>query len=310
MGQERFAIDGVAIERLVGDREFNLMRGDIERALYNRVQGEVDVRFGASVNNFEETRDGVVVRLNTGEEIGCDLLVGADGLHSQIRALHFGSEEHLVRPLGARVAAFLLDRSGFPDAELGTSYWLTEAGRAAALGAVNEKALVAFFLWRTDGRPRTGTAEEELHSAFAGAGWHVPAMLRLLPTATDVYLDELAHVVMPNWSEGRIVLLGDAAFAVSLFAGRGATLAMAGGFVLAEALADNPNAIDTALAAYEVRVRPWVEKAQRMARRNIPLFAPATGVQLLARETMLRLTAQPLLAPLVRRLLSRQGDRL
>lgn len=84
-GQERFAIDGLAIERLVGDREFNLMRGDIERALYDRVQGEVEVRFGASVNSLEETRDGVVVRLSDGEEIGCDLVVGADGLHSQVR---------------------------------------------------------------------------------------------------------------------------------------------------------------------------------------------------------------------------------
>jgi 2-polyprenyl-6-methoxyphenol hydroxylase-like FAD-dependent oxidoreductase len=169
-GQERFAIDGLAIERLVGDREFNLMRGDIERALFDRVRGEVEVRFGASVNSLEETRGGIVVRLSDGEEIGCDLVVGADGLHSQVRALRFGPEERLVRPLGARVAAFLLDRSGFPDAELGTSYWLTEVGRAAALGAVNEKTLVAFFIWRTDGRPRIGTMEEELHRAFAGAG--------------------------------------------------------------------------------------------------------------------------------------------
>jgi 2-polyprenyl-6-methoxyphenol hydroxylase-like FAD-dependent oxidoreductase len=309
-GQERFAIDGVAIERLVGDREFNLMRGDIERALYDRVRREVEVRFGASVNSLEETRDGVVVRLSDGEEIGCDLVVGADGLHSQVRALHFGPEEGLVRPLGARVAAFLLDRSGFPDAELGTSYWLTEVGRAAALGAVNEKALVAFFIWQTDGRPRIGTVEEELHSAFAGAGWQVPAMLDLLPTANDVYFDEVAHVVMPHWSDGRIVLLGDAAFAVSLFAGRGATLAMAGAFVLADALADGPDEIDTALAAYEARLRPWVDKAQRMARRNIHLFAPANRFQLLARETMLRLAARPFLVPLVRRLLNRQGERL
>jgi 2-polyprenyl-6-methoxyphenol hydroxylase-like FAD-dependent oxidoreductase len=310
MGQERFAIDGLAIERLVGDREFNLMRGDIERALYDRVRGEVEIRFGASVASLQETRDGVVVRLSDGEEIGCDLVVGADGLHSQVRALHFGPEERLVRPLGARVAAFLLDRSSFPDAELGTSYWLTEVGRAAALGAVDEKTLVAFFIWQTDGRPRIGNVEEELRHVFAGSGWCVPAMLDLLPTASDVYLDDVAHVVMPRWSSGRIVLLGDAAFAVSLFAGKGATLAMAGAVVLADALADRPDRIDTALAAYDARIRPWVETAQLMARRNIPLFAPANRFQLLARETMLRLAARPFLVPLVRRLLNRQGERL
>ena len=309
-GQERFSIDGSAIDRLVGDREYNLMRGDIERALYERVRGEVEVRFGASVQSLEEGRDGVVVRLSDGEEIGCDLVVGADGLHSQVRALRFGPEERLVRPLGARVAAFLLDRSGFPDAELGASYWLTEVGRAAAFGAVDEKMAVAFFIWRTEGRPRLDTVEEELRRAFAGAGWRVPAMLDLLPTANDVYLDEVAQVVMPRWADGRIALLGDAGYAVSLIAGKGATLAMAGAVVLADALADGPDGVDAALAAYEARLRPWVETAQRMARRNVHLFAPANRVQLLARETMLRLAARPFLVPLVRRLLNRQGERL
>ena len=309
-GQERFSIDGSAIDRLVGDREYNLMRGDIERALYERVRGEVEVRFGASVQSLEEGRDGVVVRLSDGEEIGCDLVVGADGLHSQVRALRFGPEERLVRPLGARVAAFLLDRSGFPDAELGASYWLTEVGRAAAFGAVDEKMAVAFFIWRTEGRPRLDTVDEELRRAFAGAGWRVPAMLDLLPTANDVYLDEVAQVVMPRWADGRIALLGDAGYAVSLFAGKGATLAMAGAVVLADALADGPDGVDAALAAYEARLRPWVETAQRMARRNVHLFAPANRVQLLARETMLRLAARPSLVPLVRRLLNRQGERL
>jgi 2-polyprenyl-6-methoxyphenol hydroxylase-like FAD-dependent oxidoreductase len=309
-GQERFSIDGSAIDRLVGDREYNLMRGDIERALYERVRGEVEVRFGASVQSLEEGRDGVVVRLSDGEEIGCDLVVGADGLHSQVRALRFGPEEQLVRPLGARVAAVLLDRSGFPDAELGASYWLTEVGRAAAFGAVDEKMAVAFFIWRTEGRPRLGTVEEELRRAFAGAGWHVPAMLDLLPTADDVYLDEVAQVVMPRWADGRIALLGDAGYAVSLFAGKGATLAMAGAVVLADALADGPDGVDAALAAHEARLRPWVETAQRMARRNVHLFAPANRFQLLARETMLRLAARPFLVPLVRRLLNRQGERL
>jgi 2-polyprenyl-6-methoxyphenol hydroxylase-like FAD-dependent oxidoreductase len=114
-GRERFAIDGPAIDRLVGDRQFNLLRGDIGRALYERVRGEAEVRFGASVESLEERRDGAQVRLSGGAEIGCDLVVGADGLHSRVRALRFGLEERFVRPLGARVAAFLLDRSEFPE---------------------------------------------------------------------------------------------------------------------------------------------------------------------------------------------------
>ena len=309
-GRERFALGGPALDRLVGGRRFNLLRGDIERTLYERVRGEVEVRFGASVESMEEGRDGVGVRLGDGAEVGCDLVVGADGLHSRVRALRFGPEEEFIRPLGARVAAFLLDRSAFPASEPGASYSMTEVGRAAALASVDEDRLVAFFIWRTDGRPRLGTPEEELRRAFAGAGWRVPALLDRLSRAGDVYFDEVAQVVMPRWSAGRVALLGDAASAVSLIAGKGATLAMAGAVVLADALADRPGRIDEALAAYEARLLPWAEAAQRTARRNANLFTPANRLQLLAREAVLRLAAWPLLAPLIKRVLNREGERL
>ena len=309
-GRERFALGGPALDRLVGERRFNLLRGDIERTLHERVRDDVEVRFGASVESLDERPNCVGVRLSADAEIGCDLVVGADGLHSRVRALRFGPEERFVRPLGARVAAFLLDRSEFPDPEPGTSYSLTEVRRAVALASVGEDRLVAFFIWRTDGRPRLRTAEEELRAACAGADWHVPALLDRLAGPHDLYFDEVAHVVVPRWRDGRAVLLGDAAFAVSLIAGKGATLAMAGAVVLADALADRPGAIDEAAAAYEARVRPWAEAAQRMARRNARLFTPANRVQLLLREAVLRLAGWPFLAPLIKRLLNREGERL
>ena len=71
---------------------------------------------------------------------------------------------------------------------------------------------------------------------------------------------------MPRWSGGRMALLGDAAFAVSLIAGKGATLALAGAVVLADALADNPGAIEAAFATYEARLRPW--SSRRSGRRG------------------------------------------
>src|SRR5215213_512289 len=71
-GRERFALGGPALDRLVGGRRFNLLRGDIERALYDRIRGEVEVRFGTSVESVEESRHGVGVRLSDGAEVGCD----------------------------------------------------------------------------------------------------------------------------------------------------------------------------------------------------------------------------------------------
>jgi 2-polyprenyl-6-methoxyphenol hydroxylase-like FAD-dependent oxidoreductase len=309
-GRERHAIDSRAIDRLVGERQFNLMRGDIERALYDRVRDDVEVRFGTTVESLRVGKARAVAGLTGGDEVVCDLIVGADGLHSRVRALRFGPEEGFVRPLGSRVAAFLLDRAGFPDARPGTSYSLTEVGRAAALGWLDRDRLVAFLIWRAGEGPRPDGAEEELRRAFAGAGWLVPAILDRVPGAGDLYLDDVAQVAMPRWSDGRTALLGDAAFAVSLIAGKGATLAMAGAVVLADALADDPGDVGAACARFEARLRPWVEAAQRMARRNARLFTPANRFQLLGREALLRLAARPVLAPVVRRLLNREGERL
>ena len=105
---------------------------------------------------------------------------------------------------------------------------------------------------------------------------------------------------MPHWSAEQPAPLGGAGYAVSLIAGKGTTVAMAGAVVLADALADRPGAINEALAAYEAKLRPWVEAAQRMARRNVHLFAHANRFQLLVREVVLRLAVRPSLAPLVK----------
>ncbi len=63
---------------------------------------------------------------------------------------------------------------------------------------------------------------------------------------------------------------------------------MAGVIVLADALAANTAEPEKAIAAYEARLRPWAEAAQRMARRNVRLFTPANRFQLLAREVAMR----------------------
>ena len=57
-------------------------------------------------------------------------------------------------------------------------------------------------------------------------------------------------------------------------------------------------------------LRPWGEVAQRMERRNFHLFTPASRSQLLVREAVPRLAALPFVAPLVKRLLNREGERL
>ena len=308
-GRERFAIGGRTVERFVGPRQLSLMRGDIERVLHDRVRAFSEVRFGASIAALDGERGGVRAMLEDGTKVEADLVVGADGLHSKVRALRFGPEESFLRPLGARVAAFLFDHADHPLIEPGAAYSLAEVGRTAALASAGGGRFVAFFIHRAE-RRAAETVEEELRRALAGTGWLVPTLLDLLPRAGGVYADDVAQVVMPHWRQGRTVLLGDAACAVSLVAGKGATLAMAGGCVLADALADLPGDPDTAAARYEAFVRPMADAAQRTARRGLFLIKPANRAQLLLREAALRLAALPTLAPLTKRLLNRESAKL
>ena len=97
---------------------------------------------------------------------------------------------------------------------------------------------------------------------------------------------------------------------MSQIAGKGAKLATPRAVVLADALVNRPGAASETLAAYEARLCPWAETAQRMARRNAHLFTPANRFQLLVRETVLRRAGWPFLAPLIKRLLNREGERL
>lgn len=85
---------------------------------------------------------------------------------------------------------------------------------------------------------------------------------------------------------------------------------MAGGLVLADALADMPDDLEHALGQYEARMRPFVEKAQKSAQKAAALFMPDNRLHLALRDIGLRLASSPLLAKVLRPLFSRDGDRL
>lgn len=309
-GNERWRLEGRALATLVGHRQFSLMRSDIERVLHDKVRDRAEIRFSTSVEAIDVSAAGIAATLTDGTTLDADLVVGADGLHSRIRSLCFGEEKIFVRFLGARVAAFILDHDGFPDIGPGETHSMTQVGRGAAIASIRDDRLVAFFIFRTKQERRFASVEEELRHSFNGAGWQVDRLLDRIPDAGSVYFDDVAQVVCSRWASDRAVLLGDAGSAVSLIAGGGASLAMAGGLVLADALADMPDSLDRAVGQYEARMRPFVEKAQKSAQRAAALFMPDNRFHLTLRDIGLRLASSPLLAKILRPLFSRDEYRL
>ena len=97
------------------------------------------------------------------------------------------------------------------------------------------------------------------------------------------------------------MLVGDAAYAVSLVAGQGASLALAGAFLLAQAIADSARDVEGAVKAYEARLRPCVTRQQAAARSTAGWFVPESQIKIALRDLALRFSAWPVASRLVRR---------
>jgi 2-polyprenyl-6-methoxyphenol hydroxylase-like FAD-dependent oxidoreductase len=130
----------------------------------------------------------------------------------------------------------------------------------------------------------------------------VPAALDQLRSDPDsAYFDSVSQIAMDSWSRGRVVLIGDAAWCVTLFAGYGAALALSGADLLGEALDEHGDDIPAALADWELRLRPETNKRQATARRGIAQFAPPTKVHIWMNEMVMRAITLPGIRHLVQR---------
>ncbi|MFF0579819.1 FAD-dependent oxidoreductase [Streptosporangium saharense] len=288
--------DGRQTSRLAMSRSFervvSLLRADLVRAVHDDVR--TPVTYGTSVAGIEQRDEGVTVELTDGTRREVDLLVGADGAHSRVRELAFGPEERFLRYLGHQVAAYVIDDKALSE-EVGTRYrMLTVPGLMAGAYALRGDRLALLFLLREPDPTLTGDPATWLRRHYGDLGWILPEALSRCPEPAEIYRDQVTQVHMEHWSTGRVVLLGDACQAVSLFAGHGASLAMAGAWVLADELAAaGADGVPAALAAYQRRVRPAVEEVQAFGRRFIRWMAPASRLRITARDWMLRLAALP-----------------
>jgi 2-polyprenyl-6-methoxyphenol hydroxylase-like FAD-dependent oxidoreductase len=301
-GRQRVSLNYARLRKLLNGRHFNFMRGDLERVLYERIKDQVEVRFGCSIESFEQEEQRMRVRLSDGVTISCDLLVGADGVHSSIRALALGPEEIFARFLGYETAAFVLDDAGSLAVQDAFNT-VTVPNRQVAVYPIRGGRLATFFLAAAT-RPvqdhSRDAALQALDRVFGDLDWVVPRLLAAAPQASSIYFDDVSQIEMPTWSTGRVTLVGDACGCVSLIAGQGASLAMLGSYVLARALSTE-SAVPVALKRYEREMRPLVAAKQQAGRKFAHWFLPESSQRLWMRDLGLRLTNVPPFAPFIRR---------
>ena len=156
-----------------------------------------------------------------------------------------------------------------------------------------------------------GSLEEQKavwHHLFVDAGWEANRALQGLATAKDCYMHHVAQVKMPCWSNGRVALVGDSAFAPSPISGMGTTCALVGSYVLASAITKHGNNIMTALQQYEKDLRPLIENAQKLAPGGPKLLNPETRFGIKILDTTLWFLTATGLNKLLERLASSPAD--
>jgi 2-polyprenyl-6-methoxyphenol hydroxylase-like FAD-dependent oxidoreductase len=146
---------------------------------------------------------------------------------------------------------------------------------------LNEDACVMLLLVaepRADAFPAHDEAlqKDVLTRLFADAGWEAKEVLEALAGADDLYFDRVSQIVLPAWTKGRVALLGDACACPSLLAGEGSSMAMAEAYTLAGELHAAGGDHRRAFAAYEEKLRPYVERKQKAARGFAGSFVPRT----------------------------------
>ncbi|MEV7005308.1 FAD-dependent monooxygenase [Streptosporangium sp. NPDC051022] len=237
-----------------GDVE--ILRGDLSALLYERTADACEYVFGDSITSLTETAGGVHVTFERGAPRTFDLVVGADGIHSNVRRLAFGPESDYVRFLGYYYAL----------ADLGVDHdrgMYNEPGRMAALGGPKAPAFFVFASEELDyDRYDTDQHKRILADAYRGMGWKVPELMARLPRARELYLDSISRVEIDHYARGRVVLLGDSAYGNTL-GGFGTGLAIVGAYVLAGELAAADGDHRVAFRGYEEAFRGYAKIARQ-----------------------------------------------
>jgi 2-polyprenyl-6-methoxyphenol hydroxylase-like FAD-dependent oxidoreductase len=241
-----------------GDLE--VPKADLTRLLHEITADRVRYVFADSITAVHEHK----VEFERGQAADFDVIIGADGVYSNVRRLTF--EDQGLTHLGMSGVGFSLpnhlglDHSGLLWQHEGAAVYQYSAGDPGRLTVSMSFATDSPEL---DRRPRP-EQEQAVRAAFAGQGWEIPRLLDAMSDAEDYYFASTCQIQLDRWSRGRVALLGDAGFCAAPTSGMGTSQALIAARTLARHLIATDH--ETAFEAYERELRPYVAENQEKGR--------------------------------------------
>ena len=249
---------------------YALHRADLHEVLASHGD-PVPARMGLPVRRFSQHADTVTVEFGDATVDRYDLVIGADGIHSTVRQLLVGAGA--VRPVGRIAWRFVTEC----PSEVTT--WTVLLARDVTFLAVpiGRGQVYCYCDAPTEGTPqlRSDDVTQRLAGLLTAFADPVPAILDTLGADGAVHVAPIEEVTLDSWSQGSVLLVGDAAHATSPNMAEGAAMALEDGLVLAECLAASGRDIARAVARFQARRRPrtqWVlaQTHRRDRTRNLP----------------------------------------
>ncbi len=292
-----FPVDVFA--RMTNGRYTSLPRGALASCLYETLDDGVETMFGDQVVGIDDAGSALTVRFQRSPARAFDLVIGADGLHSQTRRLVFGEEAQFERFLGLKVAAF--EAGGYRPRDELVYVVHREVGQQVGRFSMRGDRTLFLFAFADDDPALPADLDGQktlLRDKYAHCGWECPRILDALERADGLYMDRVSQIQMQRWAAGRVALVGDAAFCVSFLAGQGSALALVAAYVLAGELKRAGGDHEVAFTRYQERLRAFIAGKQRAAVKFTSFFAPRSRLGLFLGNQITRLMAIPFVSEL------------
>jgi len=298
--KEKGSMNYRKIKELMNNRAITLLRSDLARIIYEGLDKDVEIIFGDTIDKIEQDEDKVLVTFRSGKNRSFDLLVGADGLHSNVRNLIFGSEAQFEKYYGYYTSSFTLENY----TNVGRAFSMCNVpGKQVAVYSYSDNRTATFFVFTSPEKLQYGHHDVDkqkqiLKDEFMNIGWKCPEILSNIDSSSDFYFDPISQIKMDNWSKGRTTLVGDACDCPSLLSGKGSTLAMVGAYILAGELKLANGNYETAFTQYENIFKPFISKKQKSAQGFAKSFIPKSDFGIWVRNQALKLMSFSFLSKL------------